>query len=241
MQKQILIVEDEPAIADMVAFALTRAGIEPVLAADTRAAQEAIVARVPDLILLDWMLPGVSGIDFARRLKRDELTREVPIIMLTARGAELDIVRGLQIGADDYVTKPFRIGELVARMQAVLRRAEGPQPGEPALIQTGRLRIDLGRRAVRLGEAPIALTPTEYGMLAFLARHLGQVMNHEQILRAVWGDSYGGESHYLWVHVGHLRQKLEHDAKQPRYILTERGVGYRLAKLEAKLEAPTIS
>ena len=234
----ILVVDDDTEIRNLLREYLQQQGYRVTVLADGRGLRAAVDTVPPDLVILDVMLPGEDGLTLCRELRARS---GVPIIMLTARGAELDIVRGLQIGADDYVTKPFRIGELVARMQAVLRRAEGPQPGEPALIQTGRLRIDLGRRAVRLGEAPIALTPTEYGMLAFLARHLGQVMNHEQILRAVWGDSYGGESHYLWVHVGHLRQKLEQDAKQPRYILTERGVGYRLAKLEATLEAPTIS
>lgn len=235
---RVLLVDDDPALRRILDRGLSDAGYAVETVMEPEAALEAITRRPPELVLLDVMLPGIDGFTFCAQLR--EWT-SVPIIMLTARGSELDIVRGLQLGADDYVTKPFRIGELLARMQAVLRRAESPQPGEPTLVKTGQLSIDLATREVRVGGEPVTLTPTEYGMLAFLARHLGQVMNHEQILRAVWGDSYGGESHYLWVHVGHLRQKLEQDAKQPRYILTERGVGYRLAKLEAKLEAPTIS
>lgn len=226
---RVLLVDDDPALRRILERGLSDAGYAVESVMEPQVALEVITRRPPDLVLLDVMLPGMDGFTFCAQLR--EWTR-VPIIMLTARGAELDIVRGLQLGADDYVTKPFRIGELVARMQAVLRRSEGPQPGEPAVIQTGALRIDLATREVGLRDSALALTPTEYGILAFLARHLGQVMTHEQLLQAVWGEGYGGESQYLWVHVAHLRQKLEQDAKRPRYILTERGVGYRLAKLE---------
>jgi two-component system KDP operon response regulator KdpE len=151
--------------------------------------------------------------------------------MLTARAAEKDIVLGLQLGADDYVTKPFRLNELLARMEAVLRRAQPDvTPGEVSLIQVGELAIDLAARQVLVDGAEVNLTPTEYRILTYLARHAGQVLTHEQILAEVWGPEYGGENHYLWVHIAHLRQKIEPDSKSPRYLLTERGVGYRLAK-----------
>ncbi|HMQ30840.1 MAG TPA: response regulator [Chloroflexaceae bacterium] len=227
--KRVLVVDDDPALRRILERGLADAGYHVQSVMEPEAALAAITRQPPDLVLLDVMLPGTDGFTFCSQLR--EWT-SVPIIMLTARGAELDLVRGLQLGADDYVTKPFRIGELLARMQAVLRRAEPTQPGEPALVRTGRLRINLAAREVRAGDRAATLTPTEYGILAFLARHLGQVMTHEQILRAVWGDSYGGESQYLWVHMAHLRQKLEQDPRRPRHLLTERSVGYRLAKLE---------
>jgi DNA-binding response OmpR family regulator/signal transduction histidine kinase/CHASE3 domain sensor protein len=228
---RVLLVDDDPALRRILERGLADAGYQVQSVMEPQAALDALTRQPPDLVLLDVMLPGTDGFTFCAQLR--EWT-SVPIIMLTARGAEPDIVRGLQLGADDYVTKPFRIGELLARIQAVLRRAESPQPGEPALIRTGELSVDLATREVRVGDEPVTLTPTEYGILAYLARHLGQVMTHEQILRAVWGESYGGESQYLWVHVAHLRQKLERGARRPRYVLTERGVGYRLAKLEGE-------
>lgn len=203
---RVLLVDDDPALRRILERGLSDAGYAVESVIEPQAALEAITRRPPDLVLLDVMLPGMDGFTFCTQLR--EWT-SVPIIMLTARGAELDIMRGLQLGADDYVTKPFRMGELLARMQAVLRRAEGPALGEATVFCTGQLRIDLTTREVRRGDDQVTLTPTEYGILAVLARHLGQVLSHEQILRAVWGEHYGGESQYLWVHVGHLRQKLE--------------------------------
>ena len=152
MQKHILIVEDEPAIRDMVAFALRKAGMEAMHAADARAAQSVIAERVPDLILLDWMLPGMSGIDLARRLRKDELTREVPIIMLTARGEETDRVSGLDAGVDDYVVKPFSTRELLARIRAVMRRTHGDDAD--GVVELGGLRIDSAAHRVFCGERP---------------------------------------------------------------------------------------
>jgi len=164
VQKKILIVEDEPAIRDMVAFALSRAGMEPMHAGDARAAQDAIMTKVPDLILLDWMLPGVSGLDLARRWRRDELTRDVPIIMLTARGEENDRVGGLDAGVDDYVVKPFSTRELIARIKAVMRRTQSET--EEGTVELGGLRIDGAAHRVYAtvtagGEKPVALGATE--------------------------------------------------------------------------------
>jgi two-component system phosphate regulon response regulator PhoB len=226
VQKQVLIVEDEPAIRDMVAFALTRAGIEPVHAADTRTAQEAIAARVPDLVLLDWMLPGMSGLEFARRLRRDELTREVPIIMLTARGEEDDRVSGLDAGIDDYVVKPFSTRELVARVKAVLRRSHGES--EEGTVELGGLRIDGPAHRVFAGERPIAIGPTEYRLLHFFMTHPERVYSRAQLLDHVWGGNVYVEERTVDVHIRRLRKTLEPFGLDA-LVQTVRGSGYRFS------------
>ena len=226
MQKQVLIVEDEPAIRDMVAFALTRAGIEPVHAGDTRAAQEAIIARVPDLILLDWMLPGMSGLEFARRLRRDELTRSVPVIMLTARGEEDDRVSGLDAGVDDYVVKPFSARELVARVKAVLRRSQGES--EEGTVELGGLRIDGPAHRVFAGDRPVAIGPTEYRLLHFFMTHPERVYSRGQLLDHVWGGNVYVEERTVDVHIRRLRKTLEPFALDG-LVQTVRGSGYRFS------------
>lgn len=225
---RVLAIDDDPALRRVLDRSLSDAGYSVQTVLEAQAALEAITAYPPDMILLDLMLPGVDGFTVCRQLR--EWTN-VPIIMLTARASEQDIVRGLQLGADDYITKPFHMHELIARMEAVLRRTQPlADPAGMSLIQIGELAIDLAQRQVHVQGNEVSLTPTEYSILAYLAQHAGQVLTHEQILKAVWGDSYGAENNYLWVHMAHLRQKLEEDPKQPRYILTERGVGYRLVK-----------
>jgi two-component system KDP operon response regulator KdpE len=226
---QLLVVDDDAALRRVVARSLEDSGYRVVAVGDGEAALDALTRTSPDLVLLDVMLPGVDGFALLRQMR--EWT-SAPIIMLTARASEQDIVRGLQRGADDYVTKPFRLGELLARIEALLRRAQiSVALGEPTLIENGGLAIDLAQRRVTLGGAEVTLTPTEYRILLHLARNVGQVLSHEQILKAVWGDSYGAENHYLWVHVAHLRQKVEPDPRRPRLIVTERGVGYRMPRL----------
>jgi PAS domain S-box-containing protein len=225
---RVLVVDDDPALRRLLDGSLGDAGYEVAVAAEAGAALDAVMTAAPDVILLDVMLPGTDGFALCRQLR--EWTT-VPIIMLTARASEQDVVLALRDGADDYVTKPFRPAELLARIEAALRRASvDPWPNGVSLIQVGQLRVDLARRAVALDDKPIELTPTEYGILSYLARHAGQVLTHDQILAEVWGEEYRGSNQYLWVHIAHLRQKLEPDARQPRYILTERGVGYRLAR-----------
>ncbi len=226
MQKHILIVEDEGAIRDMVAFALRKAGMEPVDAADARAAQIAIGERVPDLILLDWMLPGMSGLDFARRLRKDELTREVPIIMLTARGEETDRVNGLDAGVDDYVVKPFSTRELLARIRAVMRRTHG-EDSEGA-IELGGLRIDSAAHRVFADDKIVAIGPTEYRLLHFFMTHAERVYSRSQLLDHVWGGGVYVEERTVDVHIRRLRKTLEpfgHDA----LVQTVRGAGYRFS------------
>jgi two-component system phosphate regulon response regulator PhoB len=226
VQKQVLIVEDEPAIRDMVAFALTRAGIEPIHAGDTRAAQEAIAERVPDLVLLDWMLPGMSGLEFARRLRRDELTREVPIIMLTARGEEDDRVSGLDAGIDDYVVKPFSTRELIARVKAVMRRSHGET--EDGTVEIGGLRIDGPAHRVFAGDKPVAIGPTEYRLLHFFMTHPERVYSRAQLLDHVWGGNVYVEERTVDVHIRRLRKTLE-PYKLDALVQTVRGSGYRFS------------
>ncbi|HVI25106.1 MAG TPA: phosphate regulon transcriptional regulator PhoB [Xanthomonadaceae bacterium] len=230
MQKRILIVDDEPAIRDMVAFALRRDDYETVHAGDGREAQEAIAERVPDLILLDWMLPGSSGLELARRWRRDALTREVPIIMLTARGEEDDRVGGLEAGVDDYVVKPFSARELLARIRAVLRRAR--EDDADGSVRVGRLRIDGAAHRVYAemedGEQPLTLGPTEYRLLHFFMTHAERVYTRAQLLDHVWGGSVYVEERTVDVHIRRLRKALE-PAGVEGMVQTVRGAGYRFS------------
>ncbi len=226
MQKRILIVEDEPAIRDMVGFALAKAGLEAIHAADARAAEHAIMSRVPDLILLDWMLPGQSGLELARRLRRQDLTREIPIIMLTARGEENDRVSGLEAGVDDYVVKPFSARELVARIKAVMRRSQ-PED-EQGSIELGDLRIDGAAHRVFAGGKPIQIGPTEYRLLHFFMSHPERVYSRGQLLDHVWGGNVYVEERTVDVHIRRLRKTLEPHALDSM-VQTVRGAGYRFS------------
>jgi two-component system phosphate regulon response regulator PhoB len=228
MLKQILIVEDEAAIREMIALALSRAGMTPVHAPDVRAAQEAIANKVPDLILLDWMLPGVSGIDYARRLRRDDLTRNVPVIMLTARGEENDKVSGLDAGVDDYVVKPFSARELVARIKAVLRRSHGD--GEDGNVELGGLRVDGPAHRVFADDKPVAIGPTEYRLLYFFMTHADRVYSRGQLLDHVWGGNVYVEERTVDVHIRRLRKTLEPFGKE-NLVQTVRGAGYRFSAI----------
>ena len=226
MNKQILIVDDEAAIRDMVAFALRKADYQPVAAADVREAQHRIAERVPDLILLDWMLPGTSGIEYARRLRRDELTREVPIIMLTARGDENDRVSGLESGVDDYVVKPFSARELLARIKAVMRRSHGDD-GEGS-IQVGPLQLDVAAHRVKSGDIELHLGPIEYRLLAFFMTHTDRVYSRAQLLDQVWGSNVYVEERTVDVHIRRLRKALE-KGQADTLVQTVRGAGYRFS------------
>ena len=231
MQKRILIVEDEPAIRDMVAFALRKDDYEPVPAGDGREAQAAIADRVPDLILLDWMLPGgSSGLELARRWRREALTREVPIIMLTARGEENDRVGGLEAGVDDYVVKPFSARELLARIRAVLRRAR--EDDADGSVRVGALRIDGAAHRVfaEAGghEEPVSIGPTEYRLLHFFMTHAERVYTRAQLLDHVWGGSVYVEERTVDVHIRRLRKALEPTALDAM-VQTVRGSGYRFS------------
>lgn len=226
MPANILLVEDEPAIQELIAANLARAGHHVVRAADAETAQRIVRDALPDLVLLDWMLPGMPGIEFARRLRADERTREIPIIMLTARGEEQDKVAGLETGADDYITKPFSPRELVARIKAVLRR-RAPQVTEDA-VELGGLRLDPATHRVTAGEQPISLGPTEFRLLHFLMTHPERVHSRAQLLDQVWGDHVFVEERTVDVHIRRLRCALEPTAHD-RLIQTVRGSGYRFS------------
>lgn len=226
MQKRVLIVEDEPSIRDMVAFALRKAGMEAIHAGDARSAQAAIGDQVPDLILLDWMLPGMTGIELARRLRREDLTREVPIIMLTARGEETDRVNGLDAGVDDYVVKPFSARELVARIRAVMRRAHGEDTD--GLIEVAGLKIDSAAHRVFANEQNVTIGPTEYRLLHFFMTHAERVYSRSQLLDHVWGGGVYVEERTVDVHIRRLRMTLAPYAMD-EYVQTVRGAGYRFS------------
>ena len=224
--KHILIVEDEQPIREMISFALAGVGYEVREAADARQAQAAISERLPDLILLDWMLPGISGIDFARRLKKEDLTRELPIIMLTARAEEEDKVQGLESGADDYITKPFSPRELVARIRAVLRR--GGPAAEDEILRANGLSLDLASHRVSAGEALLDVGPTEYRLLEFFMSHPERVYSRGQLLDRVWGSNVYVEERTVDVHIRRLRKVLEPHGYEVM-IQTVRGAGYRFS------------
>lgn len=226
MQKRILIVEDEASIREMVAFALRRADMLPVHAEDARAAQLAIAETVPDLILLDWMLPGMSGLELARRLTREDITRDVPIIMLTARGEEMDRVSGLEAGVDDYVVKPFSTRELVARIKAVLRRSQGDDGSSQ--IEAGGLKVDSAAHRVFANDDAVSLGPTEYRLLHFFMTHPERVYSRAQLLDQVWGGSVYVEERTVDVHIRRLRKALE-PWQMDALIQTVRGAGYRFS------------
>src|SRR6185312_11572668 len=198
MQKRILIVEDEASIRDMVAFTLRKADMAVTQAADAREALVAIVDAPPDLVLLDWMLPGMSGLELARRLRREAASAEVPIIMLTARGEEIDRVNGLEAGVDDYVVKPFSTRELVARIRAVLRRSQGDDG--TGSIELGGLRIDAPAQRVYAGDGLVSIGPTEYRLLHFFMTHAERVYSRSQLLDHVWGGNVYVEERTVDVH-----------------------------------------
>ena len=226
----VLLVEDDPQMRRFLRATLTARGFRLLEAETLAAAEIAATSQSPDLVLLDLGLPDGDGIDLARRLR--EWT-QVPILVISARGCEADKVHALDAGADDYVTKPFGVDELLARMRVALRHAERAQSGKPdPVLGIGALRIDLARREVSVEGRALSLTPIEWKLLLLLARNAGKVITHRQILREVWGPGEGHQTHTVRVHMASLRKKLEADPSQPRWLLTEPGVGYRLREAE---------
>jgi two-component system phosphate regulon response regulator PhoB len=221
----ILVVEDETALSTLLTYNLEKEGFTVRVAADGERAIEALAEKPPDLVLLDWMLPHLSGIEVCRRIRRDPATRGLPIIMLTARGEEADRVRGLDTGADDYVTKPFSPAELVARVRALLRRAR-PEIGADSL-SAGNIIMDLAAHRVHAGESEVELGPTEFRLLRHFMEHPGRVYSRDQILDAVWGRDIHVEDRTVDVHIGRLRKALR-AATGKDSIRTVRGAGYSL-------------
>ena len=226
--EHILVVDDEPHYLRIIRFNLETAGYRVTCVATGEEALSVLAADDPDLIVLDVMLPGLDGFEVCQRVRDRSMC---PIIMLTAKGADEDKVRGLRLGADDYVTKPFSAQELLARVEAVLRRARAPESAErqPAVLVFGDLQIDFRRKQVVLAGRDVRLSPTEYRLLCCLAARAGVVLSHDELLTQVWGDAYRGEDEILRVTLWRLRQKLADDPSSPRYIITRPGLGYMLA------------
>lgn len=226
MTAKILLVEDEPAIQELLAFNVNQCGYQAIQALDAAAALEHVSRELPDLILLDWMLPGISGIELAKRWRSDQRTRNVPIIMLTARTDERDKIMGLESGADDYITKPFSPRELMARIRAVLRR-RAPEMSEETVTAAG-LALSPATHRVTAGGATIDLGPTEFRLLHFFMTHTERVYSRSQLLDQVWGDHVFVEERTVDVHIRRLRQALEPSGLD-RLVQTVRGSGYRFA------------
>lgn len=224
--QHILIVEDEADIREMLQLPLTKAGFILEEAADVRSAQTLIFNRLPDLILLDWMLPGTNGVEFARQLKKDNRTQQIPIIMLTARGEESDKIRGLEVGADDYVTKPFSPRELIARIKAVLRRTQTYSDSEQLVVND--LQLDPAEHRVLVGDKEVQIGPTEFRLLHFFMRHPERVYSRNQVLDQVWGGNVYIEERTVDVHIRRLRKALSQYGYD-HLVQTVRGVGYRFS------------
>lgn len=228
---KVLIVEDEANIRQLVKYNLEKESFQVIEAEDGLQGLRLAKAEKPDLVLLDLMLPQMDGLEVCRSLKGNQATAALPIIMLTAKSEEIDKVIGLELGADDYMTKPFSPRELVARVKAVLRRSqkEASLPGE---LSVGRLRFNFSRYEVHMGNAKLELTPKEYELLKMLATNLGKVFTREQLLEKVWGYEYFGDTRTVDVHVRHLRAKMAGDPETADAVETIRGFGYRLRELE---------
>ncbi|CAM4116586.1 response regulator transcription factor [Listeria booriae] len=235
---KILVVDDESSIVTLLQFNIEKAGFDVVTAEDGRTGYELALAEKPDLIVLDLMLPEMDGIEVCKQLRQDKV--ETPILMLTAKDDELDKIIGLELGADDYLTKPFSPREVVARIKAILRRSAGKSaevepevaPKEKAL-HVGDLKILTESYEVYLQDELLDLTPKEFELLLYLANHRGKVFSRDQLLDAVWNYDYIGETRIVDVHVSHLRDKIEADTKKPQYIKTIRGFGYKMENVKS--------
>ncbi len=227
---KILVIDDDPDVIDVVSLTVGMRwpDADVVSASDGATGIQMVETEAPDAVILDIGLPGASGFDVCREVRRFS---DVPIIFLTGKDTEADIVKGLQVGADDYVTKPFKPIEFMARLQSVMRRAQvAPIRGDEEPFEQGDLLVDFAQRKVFRGSGLVKLTPTEYQILYHLTKNAGRVLSHKTLLGQVWGREYLEETNYLKVHIQHLRQKLEDDPSSPKWILTERSVGYKFAK-----------
>jgi two-component system KDP operon response regulator KdpE len=227
---RILVVDDDPGILRAVSTNLARHGYRIETADTGRAALARHAAARPDLILLDLTLPDIDGLEVIRQVRAESST---PIVVLSVRDAERDKVAALDLGADDYLTKPFGVEELLARVRVALRHAARPSSGVDAVIKTGALEVDIEGHRVCVAGQDVHLTPTEFSLLATLAKHANRVLTDRMLLHEVWGAEYGSEAHYLHVYMARLRKKIEHDPQRPRHLMTEPGVGYGLVIDEA--------
>jgi DNA-binding response OmpR family regulator len=227
MKRRILVIEDEPSLSMAIRDELEFEGFEASVVEDGIAGLDRVLAEAPDLVVLDLMLPGKSGFEICREVRGRGM--DTPIIMLTARAQEVDRVRGLELGADDYVVKPFSLAELVARIRAVLRRAQGASRGEGTaeILQAGELRLDVRKQEVFKSGRRVDLTHREFQLLEFLLRHPGEVISRDEFLNRLWGEEIYVTPRNVDTHMASLRKKIEDDAEQPRYILSVRGAGYK--------------
>ncbi|KUO60720.1 MAG: two-component system response regulator [Gracilibacter sp. BRH_c7a] len=223
--ESILIVDDEVAIRELLKYNLEKEGYKTTSAADGEQALNFMNKNKYDLVILDLMLPGINGLEVCRKMRQDPSLARIPIIMLTAKGEEIDKVVGLELGADDYVTKPFGVRELIARIKVRLRRTSLDQ--DENIIVKGDLVIDLNSFSIRVRDEEVDFTPKEFELLRLLATHPGKVYNRDDLLEKIWGYEYPGDTRTVDVHVRHLRQKIEKDPSNPEYIETLRGIGYR--------------
>ena len=221
----VVLIEDEPQIRRFLRATLTSQGYRLFEAATAADGLVEVASRQPDVVIVDLGLPDLDGLEVIRRLRE---WSKVPVIVLSARGQERDKVTALDAGADDYVSKPFSAGELLARLRVALRHAAGAAHEDSAAFRVGELQVDLLRRHVTVDGHEVRLTPIEYKLLTTLVRYAGRVVTHQQLLREVWGPTHDDQSHYVRVYMAHLRHKIEAEAARPRYLLTEPGAGYRL-------------
>lgn len=228
MPQTVLVIEDEAHILELLRYNLEAAGYNVILAENGRDGLERCFETHPDLILLDLMLPDVDGLDICNNIKRNEQTKNIPIIMLTAKSEEFDKVLGLELGADDYITKPFSIRELLARIKVVLRRAQQNDNDKEEIIRFGDITIDTQKHVVYKNGEALDLTLKEFELLKLLSQNIGKVLTRDYLLDKVWGYEYAGETRTVDVHIRHLRKKIEDDDKSPIYIETVRGIGYKL-------------
>jgi len=237
-QKTILVVDDEPRMVQFITMNLELEGFRVISASDGYQALEKVTKELPDLIVLDIMMPDMDGFETLKRIRE---ISAVPVIFLSVKGEEFDRVRGLDLGADDYITKPFSPRELVSRIKAVLRRtaAKAPTP-EAEIVVDDELRINFDQRKVIVRGQEVRLRPTEFRLLYQLVTNAGRLLTHETLLSRVWGPEYRDEDHYVRLYITYLRQKIEKDPKNPQYILSERGLGYRFKEFGKSQQAPSM-
>lgn len=221
---KVLVVDDEPEMLRALQLGLSGQGFDVATATTGEAALSTLTQQRPDLVVLDLMLPGIDGFAVCHRIRESS---SVPIIVLSAKGGDNDKIQALDLGADDYLTKPFSLGELLARIRAALRRTAGAQAGAEPIFRSGSFTIDFARRRVSVGDREVRLTPTEYNLLKVLVGNAGRVVTRRQLLTEVWGATYHQEAHYLHVYISQIRRKIEDDPNHPRRIVSEPGVGYR--------------
>lgn len=234
----IYVVDDEPNIRKLTSLALKEAGYETQEFAGGDELLKAVQRRIPDVIILDWVMPAPDGLSVCGRLKLDKMTKDIPIILLTARNDEVDCVLGLEMGADDYMTKPFSLKELCARVKVILRRLRNSETADSSndILTCGDLTVNLARRSVTKNVKPIDLTMKEFDLLSSLMLAKGSVLNRDQLMEKVWNMDFCGDARTVDVHIRYLRQKIEDESENPQYILTVRGVGYRFISEEELAE-----